>query len=76
MGTFLEEVKRHNPRSTHLLDRIISQMSEEDANELREALMDEEVKLVAIRKALANRGFVISQAHLSGYRTDVRNGVR
>jgi hypothetical protein len=51
-------------------------MSEEDANELREALMDQEVKLVAIRKALANRGFVISQAHLSGYRTDVRNGVR
>jgi hypothetical protein len=52
------------------------QMTEEDATELREALTDENVKLVAIRKALANRGFNISQAHLSTYRSEVRNGVR
>jgi hypothetical protein len=76
MGTFLEEVKGYNPKSQHLLDRIMSQMTKEDATELREALTDENVKLVAIRKALANRGFNISQAHLSTYRSEVRNGVR
>jgi hypothetical protein len=51
-------------------------MTEEDAKELREALLDENIKLVAIRKALANRGFNISQGHLSNYRSEVRNGVR
>ena len=44
--------------------------------ELREALLDENIKLVAIRKALASRGFEISQGHLSTYRSELRNGIR
>ena len=76
MGTFLEEVKAYSPKVNHLLDRFMAQMTEDDARELREALLDENIKLVAIRKALANRGFNISQAHLSTYRSEVRNGVR
>lgn len=77
MNTFLEEVKNHkgNERQ-HLVDRIIAQMSKEDADGLRKALLDCDVKLVAIRNAIISRGFQISHAHLSLYRTELRNGVR
>lgn len=76
MGTFLEEVKAYSPKVNHLLDRFMAQMTEDDARELREALLDENIKLVAIRKALASRGFEISQGHLSTYRSELRNGIR
>ena len=66
-----EPVRRGGQRP--ILDRLMEQMSEADAADLREALMDRTVPARAIADVLARRGHTLAVATIHKYRRD--NGV-
>ncbi len=70
MGSLLSEIET-NKRKTgpkRRIDEIMAQLSAEDALDLRTALDDHSVPQAAICRALAKRGFHLSQSVISKYR--------
>jgi len=70
MGSLLNEIETHKRKTgpKRRIDEIMAQLSAEDALDLRTALDDHSVPQAAICRALAKRGFHLSQSVISKYR--------
>ena len=56
-----DEVLNEQTSANNSMERVISQLSEEDASELRDLLLDPLIQGTSIHRVLKSRGFDISE---------------